>query len=717
MENELSLAARLGILALQLGVIIFFAKFCGDFARKLKMPSVLGELIAGIVIGPYLLGRVGIPLHGLEQGLFALPEGSNFGEHFPALYSFATIGSVVLLFCSGLETDLRMFVRYSIVGTLVGLGGVIFSFVFGDLVGIWMLNTGFMDPRCLFLGILCTATSVGITARILSEKRKIDSPEGVTILAAAVIDDVLGIICLAIVLGIVTVGGNSGDAVHWGAIGIIAVKSFGIWLGFSALGLLFARHIARWLRKYNSPTIFATLAFGMALLLAGIFEEAGLAMIVGAYVMGLSLSSTDVSFAIQPKLETLYAFLVPVFFVVMGMMVDIRVFADPDVLRMGVVYSLLAILAKIIGCALPSFFMNFNLLGAIRIGCGMIPRGEVALIIAGIGAAPMLIGGKFVTVLDSRLFGVAIIMTIATTLIAPPLLSLMLGIRHKGVRKEVKDTSIVHTAFKCPSATIASLLLDKLKERFESEGFLMTSLDKETGMMHLRCDNLSFTMTREGNDYIFESNPDEVIYIKTILYETVVDLHHTLGKLKELTKPDEIQKNIFNIAMSEAEAENEAGRRAAADRQLIEKYLPQECIVMNLKGNTKTEIFEELVDVLAVKTTAIIDKKQCLEALMEREHLFSTCMQDGLAMPHAKTDGVKNLVAAVGIHREGYKFDAMDGKPVRIFILCLCPQESAGPYIKFIAAVTKTLTQPGKIDYVVASPHPSDLINRLEGRA
>ena len=451
---HLSVVQQISVLALQIGVIIFAARFCGEFAKKIKCPSVLGELVAGIIIGPYLLGGISIPLHGLEHGLFGfLPNVEIVGETikgaatitnvaFPAyhssLYAIATIGSILLLFMSGLETDLRMFFRYSLVGTLVGVGGVVFSFVAGACVGKFMLGLDWMHPCSLFLGILCTATSVGITARILSEKKKIDTPEGVTTMAAAVIDDVLGIICLAVVLGIVAApaaGANAGT--DWGRIGIISAKCVGFWLGATALGLLLAGHIAKFLKVFKSSTVFSCLAFGFALLLAGIFEQQGLAMIVGAYVMGLALSKTDISFALQRSLHPLYNFLVPVFFVVMGMLVDIRVFANPTVLKIGAIYSILAVLAKVIGCAIPALFMNFNMLGAVRIGTGMIPRGEVALIIAGIGMTTMYQGKP---ILDSNLFGVAIIMTLITTLFAPPLLSLVLSINKKGVRKESKDT-------------------------------------------------------------------------------------------------------------------------------------------------------------------------------------------------------------------------------------------------------------------------------------
>ena len=250
MEENLSVAAQISILAIQLGVILFAARFCGMAAAKLRIPSVLGELIAGIIIGPYVLGSLPLPLHGFHGGLFPLVEGSPIPVSLP-LYGIATLGSIILLFISGLETDLRMFFKYSLAGTIVGLGGVIFSFVFGAGLGMFFLKTGFMDPRCLFLGILCTATSVGITARILSEKRSIDSPEGTTILAAAVIDDVLGIICLAVVMGIVAAANAGSSAIAWSKIGVIAVKSFGIWLGCTTLGLVFAHKLASFLKIFK----------------------------------------------------------------------------------------------------------------------------------------------------------------------------------------------------------------------------------------------------------------------------------------------------------------------------------------------------------------------------------------------------------------------------------------------------------------------------------
>ncbi len=697
----MSVAAKMAILAIQLGAILFAARFCGGVAKKFGVPSVLGELLAGIILGPYLLGAVGLPLHGFHDGIFPVLAGKSFPESQPMLYGIATLGSIVLLFMSGLETDLRMFFRYSVVGSVVGIGGVIISFAFGVAVGMFAMDIPAMDPRCLFLGILCTATSVGITARILSERKCIDSPEGVTILAAAVIDDVLGIICLAIVMGIVTVS-TGGGTVDWGNIGVIAAKSFGIWLGATLLGLLLASRIAAFLRWFKSPGVFSVLALGFALLVAGFFEEAGLAMIVGAYVMGLSLSKTDVAFAIQHNLHPIYNFMVPVFFVVMGMLVDVRVLADTEVLKLGLTYSVLAVLAKIIGCALPAWCMNFNWLGSLRIGMGMIPRGEVALIIGGIGATTMMtVNGTKQPILDNKLFGVAIIMTLVTTLVAPPLLAWVLSISRKGVRKEKKDTSTVNTVFKFPSPVIAEFVLRGMVDIFTREGFMHSGIDKDGGILHLRRGEHVFSVMTDEHKFVFESNPDEAIIIKAVMYETFVDLHKCLEELKQIARPQEMQKQLFE----ETPPANVPGARSGLN---IGRIIRPENIVPYLKGRTKIDIFRELLDVLD-KNGLVKDRNLVLQDLLERESVVSTCLQDGIAFPHGRTDGVTGMAAAVGLLPDGGDFDAQDGKPTRIFVLLLCPKDEPEPLLQCMARLGMILSVPGTMDKLMEASTSNEI--------
>ncbi len=201
-------------LVLQVALIVIAARVVGIiFSRYLKQPKVLGELVAGIIIGPYLIGSITLPL--LNQPLF--PKTETLLPVSPELYGLAVIASIVLLFLAGLETDFPTFLRYSFMGSMVGIGGVVLSFFLGDMISVLLLPNvnSFMSPTALFMGTLSTATSVGITARILSEKRKMSSPEGVTILAGAVLDDVLGIVLLAVVVGISKIG-SKGASIDWG---------------------------------------------------------------------------------------------------------------------------------------------------------------------------------------------------------------------------------------------------------------------------------------------------------------------------------------------------------------------------------------------------------------------------------------------------------------------------------------------------------------------
>ena len=186
----------------------------------------------------------------------------------------------------------------------------------------------------------------------------------------------------------------------WGEIGLISLKAIGFFVVVTALGLIFARRITAAIKQFRSREIMVATCFGLALLMAGLAEMAGLAMIIGAYIMGLALSRTDLVHEIEDHLLGVYNILVPIFFCVMGMMVDFS--AVKPVLLFGAVYSLLAVISKVLGCGLPALAMRFNFRGALRIGLGMLPRGEVALIVAGIGLAEGIIG--------QGIFGVAIMM-------------------------------------------------------------------------------------------------------------------------------------------------------------------------------------------------------------------------------------------------------------------------------------------------------------------
>ena len=701
---------------LQIGVILFAARVGGAIASLLKMPSILGELAAGIVIGPWALGGIGFGdglfagglFHGAELRAIAKETGHMFDATSPALYGIATLASVILLFLSGLETNLKMFLRYSFVGLMVGLGGVVVSFVFGDLCAVFLLPKFFAcfaaggehalaglplaeamtREAPLYMGIMSTATSVGITARILSEKKKMDSEEGVTIMAGAVIDDVLGLIVLAIGNGIIAAhhaaaakAGGAGGAMDWGAIGLVALRAFGVWLGATAIGLLAARWIAKFLKKaFKSPVVIATMAFGLALVLAGFFEFMGLAMIIGAYVMGLALSRTDLKHPIQEMLTPVYTFLVPIFFCAMGMMVDVTALCSKPVLIFGGIYTLLAVAAKVLGCMIPSMCCGFNVLGGLRIGAGMVPRGEVALIIAGLG----LSSGY----LTQEIFGIGILMTLVTTVVAPPALVGLFAPRAKGVRrpKAAKDESR-HVAFEMASEEVARIMLAKLVHELRNEGFYLTELSHDDHIWNAAMDDIEFSIQREERTIRFSCTPAEEAMVMTAWMEVASQMNDLT---RAISKP--IRREDIGIVLKDPAA-------VRAGRSGVGRYLQGFVMIPKFRASSKREAIEKLVAEIAKACPHHVkDVAEATAAVLRREESMPTGLDHGIAVPHGRTAEVTGIAGAVAIlDNSGTAngcipdYETIDNSPLSVIVLTLANSEQQTPYLQLMSFVSRAL--------------------------
>jgi len=684
--GESDLTVQMTSLVLELGIVIFAVRAGGALAAKIGMPSVIGELLTGVVIGPYALGS--LPLPGFPHGLFQVYEGFAVS---PVLYAFATVASIILLFTSGLETDIDMFLNYSVAGGLIGLGGVLGSYVFGAGIGALFMGQSFFAPSSMFLGIMSTATSVGITARILSDKKKMDSPEGVTILAAAVFDDVIGIVLLAIVMGVVAVmtGHQAGGLSAWG-IGSIALKAFGLWLGFTALGLVFGKQLGEGLKKIGGEAHYPILALGLALILAGFFEMQGLAMIIGAYIVGVSLSKTDIAYLIMDKTKPLYDFFVPVFFAVMGMMVDVRQMLSPSVLLFGGVYTLFAIIAKILGAGLPAMFLGFNYRGALRIGLGMVPRGEVALIISGIGLAA--------GVLEPSIFGVSILMTMVTSIVAPPLLNMALSKGGLGTKKEAKGNETESIEIVLPTRELAELVSATFLRELEREGFFVQHMSIRDEISHIRKGDISFSLVTKGKTIRIETDPVDAALVKSVLHEVMVQLDSNFEKLKESFDPEKLRQELHV----------QTGRKDVA----FIKILDINCITTELKGDTKYEVIEELVDLLD-RAGKVSDKDLLLKDIIDREERMSTGMEHGIALPHARTAGVKTQTIAIGIHKRGIDFQTIDGSKVHILAMILTPSGEEAPHMQVLASLGAVLGDEKKRELLQNAKNPQDVYEIL----
>ena len=717
---KLGMTPKMLFLVLQIGIIIFAAKIGGMLAGALRLPSVLGELGAGILIGPWALGGIPIPgFDGMFQyGLFyghalraqALAGGTPFAAT-PELYGICTIASVVLLFLSGIETNLKMFLKYAFAGSLVGVGGVVFSFVLGDLCAVYattflpdllggieclaelgkLVKDGkvvqaALSPAAMFMGIMSTATSVGITARILSEKKKMDSEEGVTIMAGAVIDDVLGIIVLAIGMGIIgsqreaAAAGEAAGGVEWGAIGSTAVKAFGVWLVGTVVGVVLAKKISWLLKLFKAPGAIATLAFGLALVIAGAFEALGLTLIIGAYVMGLALSRTDIKHLVQENLANLYTFLVPIFFCVMGMMVDVSALCSKPVLVFGGIYTALAVLAKIVGCAIPSLFCGFNVLGSLRVGAGMIPRGEVALIIAGIG----LSNGY----LTQEVFGIGILMTLVTTVVAPPALVGLFHPKAKGVRHPKADADgSREVVFELETREVADLVVHRLVEEFRKEGFFVTLLSQTDHIWEIAMDDIDISVRRIGKKIRFTCTKAEETMVMTAWMEIASQMNDLA---RAIAKP--IRKEDLGRMIAKSEP-------AVRGREGVGRYLQGFVMLPKFRAASKKEAIQKMVaEIAAACPNHVKNTAEAVEAVLKREESMSTGLDHGIAVPHGRCPSVHGIAGAVAIvDNMGTAngcipdYETIDNSPLRIIVLTLANDEAQSPYLKLMSYISRAL--------------------------
>jgi Kef-type K+ transport system membrane component KefB len=403
-------------------IMLVLAKLGGEIFERLRAPAVLGELFAGIVLGNLVI------------------LGFNYAEPLKTnvtIAALAEFGVIILLFEVGLESDLKEMVEVGWSSLLVALLGVIAPFFLG-----WAVSAYFMpgEPRLvhIFIGATLCATSVGITARVFKDLGKLATREARIILGAAVIDDVLGLLILAVVAGAIR-GAATGGALAFYDVVLIALKSFGFLVAAIVIGHLLMPRMLHGAGRLETRGVLLTLAIACCLFLAWAAAKVGLAPIVGAFAAGLILDEVHFKHgrgqperALGDLLQPVSTVLVPIFFVLMGMKVDLRFFTRVDILGLAFALTVAAIVGKQI-CAFGVVERGVNRLA---VGLGMIPRGEVGLIFAGIGATLMLpANGVSHPVISSAIFGAVVIMVVITTLITPIALKWSLGRKRAGKRE------------------------------------------------------------------------------------------------------------------------------------------------------------------------------------------------------------------------------------------------------------------------------------------
>lgn len=376
-----------------IAIILLSTKVFGLISQKLKMPQVVGALFAGVILGPAVLNI----LHETEF-----------------IHQMAELGVIVLMFTAGLEADVNELKKTGKAATVIAILGVLVPLLGGFLVSyIFSENVGVVDTKALlqdiFVGVILTATSVSITVQTLKELGSLNSRAGNTILGAALIDDILGIIILTIITSITDASVN---------IYLVFIKIILFFVFAILVAILFKKVFKIWTDKYNGDVRrFAITSFVICLLLSFIAEEVfGVADITGAFIAGLIISNNKKSEYIDSRFETLsYMLLSPIFFASIGIRVEITGMTL-DTIIFTIVLLIIAILTKIIGCALGAKLCKYSNKESIQIGSGMVSRGEVALIVANKGIAVSLINTSFLTPI--------VIVVVITTVITPILLEI-----------------------------------------------------------------------------------------------------------------------------------------------------------------------------------------------------------------------------------------------------------------------------------------------------
>ena len=370
-------------------IIIVSAKFFGLIARRLHAPQVAGEIIAGLLIGPTLLNLV---------------DPSDF------LSGMAEIGVILLMFSAGLETDIDKLKKSGVKATILACTGVGVPLILGTL--LYMAFYGFAAPgsaefmKALFIGTILTATSVSITVQVLKELGKISTEVGTTIMSAAIIDDVIGIVVLTAVLGLKDPNANLAAV----CLKTVAFFALSVVVGICIFKIM-SKAEAKWPHTRRIPIMGLALAFAMSYIADKYF---GVADITGAYVAGIILSSLDNSEYIDRKMDiNSYMLFGPVFFASVGLQTNLRS-VDMTILAFSAAFVIVGLLGKVVGCGIVAKLLKYNTSDSLKIGVGMMTRGEVALIVAQRGLKAEIV--------DSRYFTAVILLIILSSILTPIIL-------------------------------------------------------------------------------------------------------------------------------------------------------------------------------------------------------------------------------------------------------------------------------------------------------
>jgi Kef-type K+ transport system membrane component KefB/mannitol/fructose-specific phosphotransferase system IIA component (Ntr-type) len=677
-------------LLLQLGIILLAAKASGHLAKRLHMPALLGEVSVGVVLSPYALGALPIP--GFSDGLVPLAEGA-----FPIplqLYAFAAVGAVIHVLVVGLESDRDLFSKSRRKGFAVAMGSSLLSLLAGVVFGTLFMGFPLLDRRVFFLAALSVSTSLGVQARILHAQNQMASPEGAAVVSASLLQDGFAIVFLAIAMAFGALElGYAADENIWATVLPVTLAAMGVLVMGTLFAVFAAPRMAKMLREWGNPNIFLVFVLAFALLLSGIFEVFGVAAIIGAYIVGISFSLTDMGDVLAEKSQPVSEFFVPVLYVVMGMLVDFRVLLDPAIILPGLGFAMLSGGAKILGSAAPALAVGFSPWGSLRVGLGTVTRGEVALIIASVGLAL----GDF----SLQFFQVMVVMIVVSVALGAPLFALSLRSGGAGTRGSWGKSRTERFDLDLPNEEITALITDGIMKVAEEDGFFVHRLELAGTVYRLRRDEIYLTINKRDKGIDIVCSPEDQGIAKTLLYEVIVHVRERMARLTEIHVPEELRRDVA------------AG--AGSGTLKLEDFLVPAQVIIPLSSRNKEGIIRELVDCLE-NAGRLSDPDRVLQDVMEREASFSTGMDHGLAIPHGRSEGIEGMALAAGLVPDGVDFQSLDGQPTRIVFLIATGTENRQPHLQLLASIAKTLREDEVRENLLGAKSPEDFVQIALGK-
>lgn len=685
---------------LQLGVLVLAAKLCGRLMHRWRIPRVLGEVGAGLLVGPYLLGGVALPF--FPDGLMC--DAAGLLQSPGPAYGVITITLVVFFFLVGLDTDLQLIRRAAAGGAAAGIGGFTLCFFSTLAVLVWAAPRltggqawGWTSPQALLACTAVSVASVGMLSRMLAARQRLESPAGRVALTAALTDNVLGLFLFTVFSGAwaAEATGVRPDAHLLASVTLRALIGFAV---VALCGFPIARYVnGLALREKNYTSAFAVSA-ACLLIAGGVMGAMGLSVLAGAYVMGIAFSTTDLRHEIRERLDFVSVVLVPACFAAVGMQISPGLFGDAETMAGVALFVGVVIFAKVLGCALPAAVAELNGIGCLRVGAASLSRGEITIALAsaviGLGTLPAGV-----------LLGVVLVVAI-TSALGPFLAGCTFAFGGNGTRKNFAMPESVKVVFQFPSHQAALVMVNRAVEIFEDDGFYAHRLSRHQVLYRISRESQVIHLQEREGEVTFECSERERPLINTVMLELSSGVEQSLRELQKPLDDVLLRKNMQSVAPASA---------ASVASAMLRNRFAVEALKPRLLATTKQGAISELVTLL-YENGLVMDRERAVQAVFEREQSLSTGLEYGLAIPHARTDAVNRLVCAVGLKKEGLDFDAVDGKPVRIVALVLAPDTAATPQLQLIAQLCRLLNEQGRAA-LLACDTAQDMFGVLSGGA